>query len=230
MGEWVKLTAADGQELQAYVAKPAGNAIGGLVLVQEIFGVNSHIRSVCDRYASEGFLVVAPAIFDRFESGVQLDYTPEARSKALGFIGKLKPETTLTDLAAAFKYAAEHSGKKVGVVGFCYGGQASWLAATRGEQYGMEPAACVGYYAGGIGALAAEEPSCPVMLHFGAADSHIGSDQIDAVRDAHPEVEIFVYEGAKHAFNRDVDPASYDPAAAKLAGERTVAFLTDNLR
>jgi carboxymethylenebutenolidase len=105
----------------------------------------------------------------------------------------------------------------------------SWLSATRGETVKMQPSCCVGYYAGGIGKFAAEEPSCPVMLHFGADDSHIGADQIDAVRAAHPEVEIFMYEGAKHAFNRDPDPNSYSPAAAKLAWERTLEFLRTHI-
>ena len=156
-------------------------------------------------------------------------YTDADRPKAFELYGKLKPETTLMDLTAAFQYTAEASGKSVAVIGFCYGGQAAWLAGTRGPQYGMTPVAAVGYYAGGIGALAAEEPSCPVMLHFGGADSHIGTDQIDAVRNAHPNVQIFVYECAKHAFNRNVDPSAYDPAAAKLARERTLVFLNENL-
>ena len=168
MSEWIKLKAADGHELGAYVARPKGEAIGALVLVQEIFGINAHIRGVADGYAKDGFLVVAPAIFDRFERDLELDYK-------------------------------------------------------------MQPSCCVAYYPGGIGAVAKEEPSCPVMLHFGANDTHIGKDQVDAVRAAHPQVEIFVYEGAGHAFNRDPDPNSYNPAAAKLARERSLAFLKANI-
>jgi carboxymethylenebutenolidase len=224
MSEWIKLKAEDGHELSAYVARPAGEAIGALVLVQEIFGVNAHIRSVADGYAKDGFLVVAPAIFDRFEPGVQLTYAPDDMKRAFGFYGMLKPETTLLDVAAAYEVAKE-AGKGIGVIGYCYGGLTSWLVATRGENLKMQPSCCVGYYAGGIGSVATEEPSCPVMLHFGAEDSHIGADQVEAVRAAHPEVEIFVYEGAGHAFNRDVDPNSYNPAAAKLARERSLAFL-----
>ena len=228
MSEWVKLTASDGQELQAYVARPEGEAIGALVLVQEIFGVNGHIRSVCDGYAKDGFVVVAPAMFDRFERGVELDYTPEGRAKGMAFVPKLKPETTLLDVAAAYEFA-KGTGKGIGVIGFCYGGLAAWLTAVRGETYKMQPSCCVGYYAGGIGKFADEEPSCPVMLHFGADDDHIGKDQIEGVRQAHPEVEIFVYEGAGHAFNRDVDPSVFSPEAAKLARERTLAFLKANV-
>jgi carboxymethylenebutenolidase len=228
MNEWVKLTAQDGHELKAYVARPEGEAIGALVLVQEIYGINAHIRSVCDGYAKDGFLVVAPAIFDRFGPDIQLKYEGEDQKKAFELYGQLKPEPTLMDVAAAYEFAKKED-KGIGVIGYCYGGLTSWLVATRGEIYRMQPSCCVGYYAGGVGKVATEEPSCPVMLHFGANDDHIGKDQIEAVRKAHPEVQIFVYEGAAHAFNRDVDPAHYNAAAAKLARERTLAFLKENV-
>jgi carboxymethylenebutenolidase len=228
MSDRIKLKAQDGHELGAYVARPKGEAIGALVLVQEIYGINAHIRSVADGYAKDGFVVVAPAIFDRFERDLELQYTGEDQKKAMELYPKLKPETTLMDVAAAYAVARE-SGKGIGVVGYCYGGLTAWLVAVRGENYKMQPSCCVGYYAGGIGHFAKEEPSCPVMLHFGADDSHIGKDQIEAVRVAHPDVEIFVYEGAGHAFNRDVDPGHYNAAAAKLARERTLAFLKANI-
>jgi carboxymethylenebutenolidase len=228
MSDWIKLKASDGHELSAYVARPKGEAIGALVLVQEIYGINSHVRGVADGYAKDGFLVVAPAIFDRFERGVELRYEGEDQKRAFEFYQKLKPEVTLLDVAAAYE-AAKEAGKGIGVIGYCYGGLMSWLAATRGENLKMQPSCCVGYYAGGIGSVAKEEPSCPVMLHFGAKDDHIGMDQVEAVRAAHPEVEIFVYEGAGHAFNRDVDPAHYNAAAAKLARERSLAFLKSHI-
>lgn len=228
MGEWTKVKAQDGNELAVYVARPAGEAVGVLVLVQEIFGVNRHIRNVCDGYAADGFVVFAPAIFDRFEKGVDLDYTPEGWKHAVELMGKLRPETTLMDVAATYELA-QAEGKGIGVVGYCYGGLTAWLVAVRGEVYKMQPACCVGYYAGGIGKYAAEESACPVMLHFGAEDSHIGKDQIEAVRSAHPEVTIFEYAGAGHAFNREPDPSSYKPEAAKLARERTIEFLRVNI-
>jgi carboxymethylenebutenolidase len=224
MSEWLKLKASDGHELSAYVARPAGEAIGAVVLVQEIFGVNAHIRSVADGYAKDGFVVVAPALFDRYEPGVDLRYDGEDAKKAGELWKKLNPETSLLDVAAAYE-VARATGKGIGVVGFCYGGLMSWLTATRGETLKMQPSCCVGYYPGGIGRYAKEEPSCPVMLHIGSADAHIGADQIDAVRAAHPEVELYLYEGAGHAFNRDADPNSYRADAAVLARKRTLAFL-----
>jgi carboxymethylenebutenolidase len=227
MGEWVKLEAVDGHELSGYVARPEGEAIGALVVVQEIFGVNPSIRGVVDAYAKEGFLAIAPAIFDRYARDLELGYGPEDMKKAFGLYGQLNPETQLLDVAAAFKYV-EASGKGVGVLGFCYGGLLSWLSATRGENLKMQPACTVGYYAGGIGKVAAEEPVCPVLLHFGAEDDHIGKDQIDAVRSAHAEVEIYLYEGVGHAFANPQRP-SYVEAAAKVADARSLEFLKANI-
>jgi carboxymethylenebutenolidase len=230
MSEWVKVTAADGHELSAYVAKPEGEAIGALVVVQEIFGVNKHIRSVVDGYAKDGFLVIAPALFDRSEKNVDLTYEGEDMQKAFGLMQKLTPETALQDVAAAFEYV-KSEGKKVGVIGYCYGGFMAWLSATRGKALGMEPACTVGYYAGGIGNVAAEEPSCPVLLNFGGDDSHIGPEQIEAVKAAHAEhgdVTIYIYPGAEHGFNCDMR-GSYNPEASKLARERSLAFLKEHV-
>lgn len=228
MGQWLKLKASDGQELSAYLAKPEGAARGGLVIVQEIFGINAHIRSVVDSYAKEGYVAIAPALFDRIEPDVQLSYDGEDRQRAFDLYGKLDPKTAILDVAAGFQHVAQE-GAGAGVVGFCFGGLMAWLSATRGRQTGFEPKCAVGYYAGGVGNVAKEQPNCPVMLHFGAEDNHIGKDQIEAVRQAHPEVQVFVYEGAGHAFNRDVDPASFHPGAAALARQRTLAFLGENI-
>jgi carboxymethylenebutenolidase len=227
MSEWVKLTAADGHELSAYVAKPAGEAIGALVVIQEIFGVNQSIRDVADSYAKDGFVAIAPALFDRFERGLELTYEGDDMKKAFDLYGKLNPDTQLLDVAAAFEHV-EGTGKGVGVVGFCYGGLLSWLSATRAEVLKIQPACAIGYYAGGIGKVAAEKLSCPVQLHFGATDNHIGKDQIDAVRDAHPEVQIFLYEGAGHAFANEAR-VDYVPEAAKLARQRSLEFLKTHI-
>lgn len=224
MSEWTKLKAQDGHELDAYTAHPVGEPIGAVVLVQEIFGVNAHIRSVADGYAQDGYLVVAPALFDRFERGLELKYDGDDSKKAFDLYGKLNPDVQLKDVAAAYEFA-KRAGKGIGVVGFCYGGLLSWVSATRGEVLKMQPSCCVAYYPGGIGKYASEQPSCPVMVHIGADDTSAGPAQVEPVRAAHPEVEIFVYEGAGHAFNRDVDPSKYNAATAKLARERTLGFL-----
>lgn len=227
MGQVIELTAVDGHELDAYVATPEGTPIGALVVVQEIFGVNSHIRSIADGYAKDGFVAIAPALFDRIEKGVELTYTGEDMKRAYDFYGRLDVKTALLDVAAAFAKAKENH-KGVGVIGYCYGGLMSWLSATRGETVEMRPDCVVGYYAGGIGNVAEEEPSCPVLLHFGADDTHIGPEQIDAVRNAHPEVTIYVYEGAEHGFNCD-QRSSLNAPAAKLARERSLEFLKTHI-
>jgi carboxymethylenebutenolidase len=222
MGERVRLTAADGRELGAYVARPEGEPIGALVVLQEIFGVNAHIRSVADGFARDGFLVVAPVLFDRIERDVELGYEGADREKALSFIPKLDFDASLKDVAAAMKFAAKESGKKVGVVGYCFGGSLAWLAVTR-----LDPAAAVGYYGGQVARFVSETPKAPVMLHFGREDKSIPMEAVEKVEAAHPEVEVFTYD-AGHAFNRD-GGASYQPDAAKLARERTVEFLKKNL-
>ncbi len=227
MSEWVRVKAADGHELSAYLAKPEGAARGALVLVQEIFGVNGHIRGVADGFAKEGYLVVAPALFDRFERGVELKYEGADMQRAFGFYQQLKPETTLLDVSAAFQYV--QGGHKTGVVGYCYGGFTSWISATRGPATGMHAVCAVGYYPGGIGSVAAERPACPVLLHFGGRDTHIGAEQVDAVRrQSYPDVTVFLYPEAEHGFNCD-ERSSFNAAAAQLARERTLEFLNKHL-
>ncbi len=228
MGSFTTLQAADGHQLQAYVAHPEGVPLGGLVVIQEIFGVNAHIRRVTDSFAQEGFVAVAPAIFDRVERGVELQYDGEDGPKGYALMLKLDPATVLLDVAAAFEKAKADSGKDAGVVGYCYGGLISWLTATRGETVKIKPACAVGYYAGGIGKVATEEPSCPVLFHFGGKDDHIGPDQVEAVRQAHPEVTIYLYPDAGHGFNCDAR-VSYNPEAAALARERTIEFLKGHI-
>jgi carboxymethylenebutenolidase len=172
-------------------------------------------------------VAIAPALFDRFERDLELGYGEADMKKAFALYPKLDPNISLLDVAAAFQYV-KRTGKATAVTGYCYGGLMTWLSAVRGENVKMRPDCCVGYYAGGIGKFAAEEPVCPVMLHFGGADDHIGDDQIGAVRMAHPDVEIYLYEGAGHAF-ANPDRPSYNAEAAKLADSRTLEFLKRNL-
>ncbi len=223
MGDHVTLRASDGHELDAYVARPAGAPIGGLVVVQEAFGVNSHIRSVADGYAKDGFLAVAPALFDRIERGVELGYAGEDMQKGLAIARQINPEDGVKDVAAALDYARRETGKKAGVIGYCLGGSMAWLAATR-----LDPAAAVGYYGGYITKFADEKLKAPVMLHFGLEDQHIPKKDIDEkVAAAHPEVPIFWYQ-AGHGFNTS-DRASYNAEAAKLARERSLEFLKKHI-
>lgn len=228
MSEWVGLQASDGHELQGYVARPAGDVVGAVVVIQEIFGVNPSIRAVADMYAREGFLAVAPALFDRFERGLELGYDEADMKKAFGLYAELKPEVQLLDVAAAFAYAKTQTEGGVAVVGFCYGGLLTWLSATRAESLKMQPACCAGFYPGGVGKVAKEEPVCPVMLHFGEDDDHIGKDQVEAVRAAHPEVTVYTYAGVGHAFANEARP-SYHAEAADLAFARTLEFLKANV-
>lgn len=222
MSEYVTLRAADGAELSAYVARPDGDPIAGLVVVQEIFGVNSHIRSVAVGYAKDGFLAVAPALFDRIQPGVELGYEGADMEKARSFIPKLDIDKSLADVAAAIDFAAGATGKKVGVIGYCYGGTLAWLAATR-----HHPSVAVGYYGGRASNYAAESPTCPVMLHFGRQDAHIPAEEVEKIQAAHPEVEIYWYD-AGHGFNCDAR-ASFNAVAAAEARERSLKFLKQHL-
>lgn len=222
MSEHVKLKVEDGHELDAYVAKPASDPIAGLVVVQEVFGVNAHIRSVADGYAKDGFLAVAPALFDRVERGVDLKYDGEDMQKAMSLSKRLNMDDLLKDTAAAIAYVRKQTGKKTGVIGYCLGGSIAWLAACR-----LKIDAAVGYYGGYIAQQASEQPKCPVMLHFGKKDSHIPEEAVKKIQQAHPEVPIYLYD-AGHGFNCDAR-ASYDAASAKLARERSLPFLRKNL-
>ena len=221
MSERITLHASDGQALGAYVAHPAGEPTAALVVVQEIFGVNAHIRSVADGYARDGFLAVAPALFDRIEPNVELGYEGTDAQTARSFIPKLNIDMALADVAAAIDYCAT-TGKKVGVIGYCFGGTIAWLAACR-----LPIAAAVGYYGGRIAQYAAETPTVPVMLHFGRQDAHIPADEVEKVQSAHPEVQIYWYD-AGHGFNCDAR-ASYNAAAATQARERSLKFLKQHL-
>jgi len=217
MGHWIQLTAADGVTISAWRADPAGKPRGGLVVAQEIFGVNSHIRSVCDGYAAEGYVAIAPALFDRFAPKTDIGYTPEDIEKGRGLKAKATLEHALADVDAARKLAA--TAGKVGIVGYCWGGYIAWMSAARVAGF----ACAVPYYGGGMLEAIGEKPRCPVMAHFGEKDHAIPIDGVRQWAAAHPEVETHVYP-ANHGFNCD-QRGSYDAPAAKLARERTLAFL-----
>jgi carboxymethylenebutenolidase len=186
MGTWVELTAEDGHRLSAYRADPAGTPRGGLVVAQEIFGVNSHIQSVCDGYAAVGYVAIAPALFDRYERGVNIGYTPPDIARGRELKALSKTETALLDVAAARATAA--SAGKVGVIGYCWGGYITWLSAARLPGF----ACAVAYYGGGMTDAIAEKPKCPVMAHFGEHDSGFGGWR-EALAAAHPTAQVFLY-------------------------------------
>lgn len=214
MGQTIELTAGDGHRLNAYEARPQGQMRGAIVVVQEIFGVNGHIRGVADRYAADGYHVIAPALFDRVQRNVELGYTDDDIAEGRKIRGHVSFEGALDDVDAA-RRALEKSGK-VGVVGYCWGGTVTWLAAARLVGF----AAASSYYGGGIGQFAAEHPRCPTQCHFGEKDHAIPLTEVEAVRRENPDVEIFMYP-AGHGFNCDAR-ASYDAASAALARKRTL--------
>ena len=216
MGQTITLTASDGHRLAAYEAQPEGRARGGVVVVQEIFGVNGHIRRVADGYAVNGYRVIAPALFDRVRRDVQLSYSDEDIAQGRAIREKIDFDQALTDVASA--QAVLRDAGNVGIVGYCWGGTVTWLAAARLDGF----AAAASYYGGGIGKFAAEKPRCPVQCHFGDRDHAIPLDEVEALRKANPEVDVYLY-AAGHGFNCD-ERASFDAASAQLARERTLAF------
>ncbi len=220
MGQMIELTAADGHTLAAYKAGPA-DAKAGLVVIQEIFGVNSHIREVCDRFAAAGFAVIAPAMFDRTEKGIELGYTPEDVQVGLALRSKISDAASLADIKAV---AAALGDRKLGIIGYCWGGTLSWVGASQTDAF----AAAVGWYGGGIAAMKDAALHCPVQLHFGETDHGIPLEGVEAIKQAHPEVEVFVYDGAGHGFGCD-QRGSYDAAAYAKAQERSLAFLHAHL-
>ena len=215
------LHATDGHSLSAHVARPAGTPKGYIVVVQEIFGVNSHVRSVADRYAQAGYVAIAPALFDRVQRGYESGYSQPEVAAGVELMKQLSFDNALLDVQAAL--AARPADLAVGIVGYCYGGTVAWLAARR--QQGLAAAAC--YYGGGIPGFIDERPACPTMLHFGIQDQSLPVEKAQEVAQRHPQVASFFYE-AGHGFNCE-QRSSYDEAAAAQAQERTLAFFGQHL-
>jgi carboxymethylenebutenolidase len=226
MSNWIDLKAADGFVFPAYIAQPVGKPKAAVVVLQEIFGVNSHIRAVADGYAAQGYLVVAPSTFHRVRPGVDLGYTPDdmsAGSALKAAVEALPAPGVLQDVQAAINHAAQAG--KVGVVGYCWGGLLTWRSACLLSGI----SAAVPYYGGGMTAEAeaARQPRCPVLAHFGDQDHWIPNDTVAAFKAAQPGVEVQVYH-ANHGFNCD-QRGSYDETAARLALQRTLAFFGQHL-
>ncbi len=234
MGETITLTAADGHQFSAYRAEPSGEANGeakggprgAVVVIQEIFGVNGHIRDVTDGYAGQGYLSIAPALFDRFERGVELDYTDEGMAVGREYKaqGNENLDSVMADVQAAHDSVAGAApgNNKVGITGYCWGGVVVWAAACR-----LDFAAAACYYGGGIVDLKDETPKCPTILHFGKDDASIPMDDVDAISAAHPDLAVYVYD-AGHGFNCD-RRASFDEESAKTALKRTLELFARNV-
>jgi len=224
MGEHLTLTASDGFELGAYRAAPTGTPIGGVVVIQEIFGVNEHIRAVADRYAAHGYLAIAPALFDRVERGVELGYDADGMTQGIELARvKTDPVAVMLDLRAAA--AAVASAGKVGVVGYCWGGL---LTARCAIECGDVFAAASSYYGGGTPTLKDHTPVVPMVMHYGELDHALPLEDVRALAAAWPQVTVHVYDGAQHGFNCD-QRASWDAVSAALAEERTLAFFAERL-
>jgi carboxymethylenebutenolidase len=213
----IELTAADGHRLAAYRADPSGKPRGGVVVIQEIFGVNSHVKQVADGFAADGYVAIAPALFDRVQKNVNLGYSPEDIAKGREIRGKVTNDMAVKDAEAAVKAAA--SAGKVGIVGYCWGGFVTWLAAAK-----VPGLACaVPYYGGGILDNTELAPRVPLMGHFGDKDQHIPVEGVKKLAAKYPQHQIFIYP-ADHGFNCD-HRGSYNAPAAKQARERTLEFL-----
>jgi len=221
MGEKITLTASDGVTIGAYKAVPVGRPRGGIVVIQEIFGINPHIQAVADGYAAEGYLAIAPALFDRLEPGIELGYTGADWDKAIDLMNRTDKEKALLDIEAAV--VAASAGGKVGIVGFCFGGLMTFISAARVP--GLS--AAVAYYGGGIADVADLKPKVPLMLHFGERDEWIPPSAIDKIRAAQSQAQIYLYPTG-HAFNRAGYPP-YDEASATLAKSRTLGFFAETL-
>ena len=216
MGQFTTIMARDGHEFQAWLAAAPRRPRGAVLVIQEIFGVNSHIRKVTDGFAAEGYTAIAPALFDRVRRGIELGYTPADRQEGAGYARQLTPETTLRDLAAALA-VVKHSGRAASV-GYCFGGAMSYLAACQ------LPLACAVVYYGKIVSYLGQKPRCPVMYHFGGEDQSIPLSDVEQVRATYPDAPIYTYPGAGHGFNCE-QRDSYDPQTAALARTRTLEFI-----
>jgi carboxymethylenebutenolidase len=223
VGQDIRLTASDHFQFGGYRAEPKDAPKGAVVVIQEIFGVNHHIRAVCDRFAGEGYVAVAPSIFDRIEPGFTSGYSPDEVATARKFVANPDWAAMLRDTQAAIN-AVKDVGP-VGIIGFCLGGSVAYAAATKLS--GLS--AAIGYYGGAIVRFADDKPKVPTLLHFGEKDAGIPLSDVETIKAKRPEVEIHVYPGAQHGFNCDAR-ASYDKTSADIAWPRSIAFLARHLK
>jgi len=218
----ITLKASDGHEFAAYEAVPDGSIQGRVVVIQEIFGINAHIRDLCDRLAAQGIAAIAPGLFDRVEGNVELDYTPDGIARGLEIRGQIDWDAVMADTQAAVDHLA--SGGATGIVGYCWGGTIAWLAGCRFDNVKC----AVGYYGGQIIQFIDETPKCPTMLHFGEKDSGIPMPDVQQITERHADVQVFTYPEADHGFHCD-QRGSYHKESSDLADTRTNPFYAANL-
>ena len=216
MGSTINLKAADGFTLSAYTAGST-SATKGIVVIQEIFGVNHHIKAVTDTFAADGYIALAPRFFDHLKTGIELGYTPDTIAEGRKYVTELGLDKPVQDVEAAIEELKKRGAKKVAVTGYCWGGTIAWLAATR-----LKPDAVSAYYGGGIHGTKNEKPTVPTMMHFGDKDMHIPMTHVNEIRKLHPNVLVYDYP-ADHGFHCD-ERGSYDAAASKQAMARTLEF------
>jgi len=223
MGERIKLTASDGFSLNAYRAVPEGRPRGGVVVIQEVWGLNGFVRGVVDRFAHHGYLAVAPAMFDRIDYGYESEnYGPEQFRVIGAMMKRFSHETAPLDVDAAIEAAAE--GGKVGITGYCFGGATTWRTAARGA--GLSAAS--GYYGGGVPNYIELEPQVPTEMHFGDKDTGIPLEQIEQLQARHPQVDIYTYDGV-HGFCNSDRPDHFNEASCRKASLRTLEFFHKHL-
>jgi len=215
VGKMIRLKASDGHELDAYLAEPKDNPRGGVVIVQEIFGVTDHVKRVADQYAAEGYRAIAPAMFDRIKRGITLPYTDVEQGRA--YMQQLKWPNTVVDVEAAVD--AVRDAGAAAVVGFCWGGTVAHVAASE-----LDLDAAISYYGGGVARMLDKTPQCPIVYHFGDQDHAIPMADVQRIVSAYPDADVHVYKGAGHGFNCD-ERSSYSAADARVAFERSIEFL-----
>ena len=217
MGESIKATASDGHEFDIYLAQSKGSPRGGVVLIQEIFGVNNHIKNVAEKFSSNGYLVGAPSLFDRVQPDIQLGYSTEDIRRGRELKDNLGNDSPLMDITATLNIV--RSAGHVAVVGYCWGGTLAWLSACQVDGFN----AASSYYGGGIGELLSIQPKCPTIFHFGEQDHAIPAEDINSLRQAHPECPIYLYP-AGHGFNCE-QRDSFNSTSSAIAFERTIQHL-----
>lgn len=218
----IRLTARDGHALDAYLARPSARTRGGIVIAQEMYGVNDYLRSVCDFYAAQGYAAIAPALYDRRQRGLTYAYTKEDHDRAQKTYTAWNLDHALADLDAARGAIADAG--RIAIIGFCWGGSLAWLAACRSDYAGA-----VSYYGSMIPDLASEQPRCPVICHIGDRDTSLPAARVAIFCAAQPSVPVHIYEGAPHGFDNENRTERYHPAAHRLARERTLAFLAKHV-